>query len=137
MSSSVEGDRRTSVSASAYTEVQRSERFQELKRRHRSIVFPLTAIFLAWYFLYVLLADYAHEFMSHKLWGNINVGLVMGLLQFVSTFAITAIYVSFANKNLDPLAEPSCATSSRAVPDDPPRGRHRRRRARQSTSPSS
>jgi uncharacterized membrane protein (DUF485 family) len=104
VSSSVEGDRRTSVSANAYTEVQRSERFQELKRRHRSIVFPLTAIFLAWYFLYVLLADYAHEFMSHKLWGNINVGLVMGLLQFVSTFTITAIYVSFANKNLDPLA---------------------------------
>jgi len=105
VSSSVEGDRRTSVSASAYTEVQRSERFQELKRRHRSIVFPLTAIFLAWYFLYVLLADYAHDFMSHKLWGNITVGLVMGLLQFVSTFAITTFYVRYANKNLDPGAK--------------------------------
>jgi uncharacterized membrane protein (DUF485 family) len=104
VSSSVESDRRTSVSASAYTEVERSERFQELKRRHRSIVFPLTGIFLAWYFLYVLLADYAHGFMSHKLVGNINVGLVMGLLQFVSTFAIAAIYVSYANKNLDPVA---------------------------------
>ena len=104
MSSPVEGDRRTSVSATAYTEVERSERFQELKRRHRSIVFPLTAIFLAWYFLYVLLADYAHDFMSHKLWGNINVALIMGLLQFVSTFAIATIYVRFANKNLDPLA---------------------------------
>ena len=104
MSSSVEGDRRSSVSATAYTEVERSERFQELKRRHRSIAFPLTAIFLAWYFLYVLLADYAHGFMSHKLWGNINVGLIMGLLQFVSTFAITAVYVSYANKNLDSLA---------------------------------
>jgi uncharacterized membrane protein (DUF485 family) len=104
VSSSVEGDRRPSVSATAYTEVERSERFQKLKHRHRSIAFPLTAIFLAWYFLYVLLADYAHDFMSHKLWGNINVALIMGLLQFVSTFAITAIYVNYANKNLDPLA---------------------------------
>jgi uncharacterized membrane protein (DUF485 family) len=104
VSSSVEGDRRTSVSASAYTEIQRSERFQELKRRHRSIAFPLAAIFLAWYFLYVLLADYAHDFMSHKLTGNITVGLVMGLLQFVSTFIITAVYVRFANKHLDPVA---------------------------------
>jgi uncharacterized membrane protein (DUF485 family) len=104
VSSSVEGDRRTSVSASAYTEIQRSERFQELKRRHRSIAFPLAAIFLAWYFLYVLLADYAHDFMSHKLTGNITVGLVMGLLQFVSTFVITAVYVRFANKHLDPVA---------------------------------
>ena len=105
MSSSVEGDRRPSVSASAYTEVERSERFQELKRRHRSIVFPLTALFLAWYFLYVLLADYAHDFMSHKLWGNINVGLVMGLLQFVSTFAITMYYARWADRVFDPEAE--------------------------------
>lgn len=106
MSSSLDGGQRPlAVSASAYTEIDRSERFQELKRRHRSIVFPLTVIFLAWYFLYVLLAAYAHGFMSHKLWGNINVGLVMGLLQFVSTFAIAAIYVNFANKRLDPLAE--------------------------------
>jgi len=104
VSSSVEGDRQASVSATAYTEVQQSERFQELRRRHRGIAFPLAAIFLAWYFLYVLLADYAHGFMSHKLAGNINVGLVMGLLQFVSTFTITAIYVRYANKNLDPLA---------------------------------
>jgi uncharacterized membrane protein (DUF485 family) len=99
------GRQQPAVSANAYTEVHQSEQFQELKRRHRSIAFPLTGIFLAWYFLYVLLADYAHDFMSHKLWGNINVGLVMGLLQFVSTFAIATIYVSLANKKLDPLAE--------------------------------
>jgi uncharacterized membrane protein (DUF485 family) len=93
-----------SDAGSRYAEVQQSTEYQELRRRFRRFVFPMTALFLAWYFLYVLLADYAHDFMSHKLWGNINVGLVMGLLQFVSTFAIAAIYVSYANKNLDPLA---------------------------------
>ena len=106
MSSSVEGGHSPStVSGSAYVEVQRSERFQELRRRHRSIAFPLAIAFLAWYFLFVLLADYAHDFMAHKLWGNITVGLVFGLLQFVSTFVITALYVSYANKHLDPVAE--------------------------------
>ncbi len=106
MSSSVEGGPRPpEVSANAYTEIQGSQRFQELKRRHRNIAFPLAGLFLGWYFLYVLLADYAHGFMSHKLAGNITVGLVLGLLQFVSTFAITTIYVSYANKHLDPLAE--------------------------------
>ena len=124
MSSSVEGDRRASVSASAYTEVERSERFQELKRRHRSIVFPLTAIFLAWYFLYVLLADYAHDFMSHKLWGNINVGLVMGLLQFVSTFAITMIYARWADRSFDPAAA-DLAERVLAHPGHNPDGGHR------------
>ncbi len=109
MSSSLEGGHSSSmVSSSAYTEVQGSPQFQELKRKHRSIAFPLAAIFLAWYFLYVLLADYAHDFMSKKISGNITVGLVFGLLQFVSTFAITTIYVRFANKNLDPLAEEIC-----------------------------
>jgi uncharacterized membrane protein (DUF485 family) len=52
----------------------------------------------------VLLADYAHEFMSTKVAGNINIGLVLGLLQFVTTFAITMWYVSYANRKLDPVA---------------------------------
>jgi uncharacterized membrane protein (DUF485 family) len=79
--------------------------FVALRRRLRAFVFPMTALFLVWYLLYVLLADYAHGFMSIKLVGNINVGLVLGLLQFVSTFAITALYVRYANRRLDPLAE--------------------------------
>ena len=82
-----------------------SNRFQELKKKHRSFVFPLAIAFLLWYFAYVLLADYAHEFMSIKVIGNINVGLLLGLSQFVTTFAITTWYVSFANRKLDPAAE--------------------------------
>ncbi|MFF5794014.1 DUF485 domain-containing protein [Paeniglutamicibacter sp. NPDC012692] len=83
---------------------QDSEEFTELRRTHRSFVFPMAVLFLLWYFAYVLLADYAHEFMSIKVWGNFNVGLLLGLLQFVSTFAITAAYVSFSNRKLDPKA---------------------------------
>src|SRR3954462_13765238 len=87
-----------------FQEVQQRPRFRELRRRHRSFVFPMAAAFLLWYFLYVLLADYAHEFMSTKVAGNINIGLVLGLLQFVTTFANTMWYVSYANRKLDPVA---------------------------------
>ncbi len=87
-----------------FKEVQSTEQFQELRKRHRSFVFPLSIAFLLWYFAYVLLADYAVGFMSIKLWGNINVGLILGLLQFVSTFAITGWYVSYSNRKLDPIA---------------------------------
>jgi uncharacterized membrane protein (DUF485 family) len=87
-----------------WTEIQGSAEFTELRRRLRGWVFPMTAAFLVWYLLYVLLSDYAHGFMSTKLWGNINVGLVFGLLQFVSTFVITSLYVRHANRRLDPLA---------------------------------
>ena len=34
----------------------------------------------------------------------INVGLILGLLQFVTTFGITAWYVSYSNRKLDPIA---------------------------------
>ena len=75
------------------------------QRRFRTFVFPMTALFLAWYFLYVLLAAYAPAFMSTKVVGNINIGLVFGLLQFVSTFAITMIYARWADREFDPTAE--------------------------------
>jgi uncharacterized membrane protein (DUF485 family) len=87
-----------------FQEVQQTERFKKLRKRHRSFVFPMAAAFLLWYFAYVLLADYAVGFMSIKVWGNINVGLILGLLQFVTTFGITAWYVSYSNRKLDPIA---------------------------------
>jgi uncharacterized membrane protein (DUF485 family) len=42
--------------------------------------------------------------MSQRVWGDITVGLLLGLGQFVTTFAITMAYVSFANRRLDPVA---------------------------------
>nr|WP_233159688.1 DUF485 domain-containing protein [Actinophytocola xanthii] len=85
--------------------MQESAEFTQLRKRLRGFVFPMTAAFLAWYLLYVLLSDYAHDFMSTKVVGNINVGLIFGLLQFVSTFLITSLYVRHANRKLDPVAE--------------------------------
>jgi uncharacterized membrane protein (DUF485 family) len=96
---------RSAESPSAYEQVQASTEFVELRRRFRRFVFPMTALFLAWYFLYVLLAAYAPGFMSTKVFGNINVGLLFGLGQFVSTFAITMIYARWADKEFDPTAE--------------------------------
>jgi uncharacterized membrane protein (DUF485 family) len=88
-----------------WTTVQASPEFQALRSRRRRFVFPVTAAFLAWYLLYVLLASYAPAFMSIKIGGNFTVGLLFGLLQFVSTFAITTWYVRFADRKLDPHAE--------------------------------
>ena len=93
-----------SGSAVDFTEVQQTEQFRDLRKRHRSFVFPMAVFFLLWYFAYVLLAAYAIDFMATPVVGNINIGIVMGLLQFVSTFAITMWYVSYANRRLDPIA---------------------------------
>ncbi|RJQ89998.1 DUF485 domain-containing protein [Amycolatopsis panacis] len=88
-----------------WAQVHESAEFRQLRGRLRRFVFPMAALFLAWYLLYVLLADYAHGFMSTKIAGNFTVGLLLGLLQFVSTFLITWLYVRYANRKLDPIAE--------------------------------
>jgi uncharacterized membrane protein (DUF485 family) len=85
-----------------YVAMQQSPEFQDLRRRYRGWVLPVAAVSLVWYFAYVALAAYASGFMGRAVYGNINIGLVMGLLQFVSTFAVTALYVRHADHVLDP-----------------------------------
>ena len=92
------------VSGHQFVAVQASPEFQELRDRLRRFVFPMTAVFLLWYFAYVMLGAFAHDFMATKVWGNINIGILVGLGQFVTTFLITFIYVRFANRELDPRA---------------------------------
>lgn len=94
-----------SPSGADYLAVQASPEFAELRSRLRRFVFPTTAFFLIWYATYVLLGAFAHDFMDTRVWGNINVGLLLGLGQFLTTFLITGIYVRFANRELDPRAE--------------------------------
>lgn len=91
-----------------YIAMQESSEFQELRQRYRGWVLPVAAAALIWYFLYVGLAAYAAGFMGQKVLGNINVGLIMGLLQFVSTFGITALYVRYADRSLDTAAAALC-----------------------------
>jgi uncharacterized membrane protein (DUF485 family) len=97
-------ERRT-LTPEEYREAQNSPEFVELKRRFRRFAFPMTAAFFSWYLLYVLLSTYAHDFMSTEVFGNVNVGLLLGLGQFVTTFAITHLYVAHANKQTDPIAD--------------------------------
>ena len=96
-----------------YIAVARTEEFDQLRRTLRRFVFPVSAAFLVWYALYVLLSAYARDFMSTKVVGHINIALVFGLLQFVSTFLIAWYYSRYAATKIDPLAERIHADISR------------------------
>lgn len=95
----------TAATADEYAAIQASPEFQELRSRYRRFVIPVTVGALAFYFTYVLLAAYAPGFMGEKISGNVNVGIIFGLLQFVMVFAVTTFYVRFARRELDPRAE--------------------------------
>jgi uncharacterized membrane protein (DUF485 family) len=98
-----------------YVAIQESPEFQDLRRRYRGWVLPVAAAALVWYFAYVALAAYAPGFMGTEIAGNINIGLVLGLLQFVSTFAVTALYIRHADKVLDPASARLLETYDRGV----------------------
>jgi uncharacterized membrane protein (DUF485 family) len=87
-----------------YKELAESDDFQELKKRYRAFVFPWTVAFLAWYLLFVALSIWAKGFMRIQVLGNINLGLVLDLLQFASTFFIAWLYSKHAAERFDPLA---------------------------------
>lgn len=80
-------------------------RFLDLKRRLFRFIVPATLGFLAWYFLYVLLSAYARDLMDTVLFGNINLALVLGLGQFVSTFGIAWGYSRYVARRFDPTAD--------------------------------
>ena len=94
----------TSPSPELYRALHASADFQTLRRRYRAFAFPATVAFLAWYLLYVVLSNWARDFMSIEVLENVNVALILGLLQFVSTFAIAWLYARHAERELDPIA---------------------------------
>ena len=87
-----------------YLRIHASEDFALLRRKFRAFVIPTTVAFMVWYLLYVLMSSWAGDFMGTKLIGNINVALVFGLLQFLTTFVIAWMYSSYAARELDPIA---------------------------------
>jgi uncharacterized membrane protein (DUF485 family) len=78
--------------------------FDALRRSYRNFAFPATIAFMAWYITYVIANNWARGFMDTQVIGNINVAVVFGLLQFLSTFLIAYLYARHANRALDPLA---------------------------------
>jgi uncharacterized membrane protein (DUF485 family) len=88
----------------AYTDLARDPGFAELKRSYRRFAVPATIAFLVWYVTYVVCNNWARGFMDTRVVGHINVALVFGLLQFVSTFVIAYLYARHASRELDPLS---------------------------------
>lgn len=87
-----------------YDHLAAKDEFAQLRHLYRRFIVPATVVFLAWYGLYVVMSMFAGEFMNRVLFANINVALVFGLLQFVSTFGIAWLYSRYSTTHLDPLA---------------------------------
>jgi uncharacterized membrane protein (DUF485 family) len=88
-----------------YLAIQSSPEFAGLRKTLRGFIFPMTVAFFLWYALYVILSAFARDFMGTKVFGNVNVALIFGLLQFLTTFLIAWLYARFADRKLDATAD--------------------------------
>ncbi|POX41064.1 DUF485 domain-containing protein [Streptomyces sp. Ru73] len=87
--------------ADVYLAVQRSAAFQEVRRRYRSFVVPASLLFLTWYLAYVIAAVTAPGLMARQVLGPLNVAMLAGLGQFVTTFLLTWAYARHARLRRD------------------------------------
>jgi uncharacterized membrane protein (DUF485 family) len=87
-----------------YAELHATAEFVELRKKFRGFAIPATIAFMVWYLLYVVMSNWAHDFMATQVVGNINVALVFGLLQFVTTFLIAWLYGRYMGRSVDPIA---------------------------------
>ncbi|MET7452364.1 DUF485 domain-containing protein [Streptomyces sp. NPDC005574] len=96
-----QGATRAAAAADVYLEVQRSAAFQEVRSRYRRFVVPGVAGFLAWYLAYVVTATTAPGLMARPVAGAVNVAMLAGLGQFLSTFLLTWAYTRHARLRRD------------------------------------
>lgn len=82
--------------------IRQTDEFRTLRRRLTTFIFPVSALFLASYLTFVLLSAYAKDFVSTKVIGVINLGILLGLSQFVTSIIITLGYARYAKRRLDP-----------------------------------
>lgn len=89
------------VVGDVYLEVQRSAAFRDVRSRYRRFVVPAVAVFLSWYVAYVVAATAAPELMARPVAGAVNVAMVAGLGQFLTTFLFTWAYARHARLRRD------------------------------------
>ncbi|MEU3146411.1 MULTISPECIES: DUF485 domain-containing protein [unclassified Streptomyces] len=89
------------AAADAYLQVQRSAAFQEVRSRYRRFVVPAVIAFCAWYVAYVVTATTAPDLMARPVAGAVNVGMLAGLGQFLTTFLLTWAYARHARLRRD------------------------------------
>ncbi|MFI2779186.1 DUF485 domain-containing protein [Streptomyces sp. ALB3] len=94
-------ERHSHSAAEIYLEVQRSPAFREVRRRYRRFVGPAAAAFLLWYLAYVIAATTAHDLMARPVIGVLNVAMLAGLGQFLTTFLLTWAYARHARLHRD------------------------------------
>jgi uncharacterized membrane protein (DUF485 family) len=89
---------------SVWDRVAASREFRELMAAKKIFIIPAFIFFLVYYFLLPILAGYAPQFMSTKVWGDVNLAYLFALSQFFMAWTIAGLYVR-AGDNFDEISK--------------------------------
>ena len=85
--------------------IAQNPRFIELHRKKRIFLYGWWAISAGCYFLLLLGAGYTPQVFSIEVFGNVNVGYLFALAQFVISFGIAIYYGKVADRDFDRLTK--------------------------------
>jgi uncharacterized membrane protein (DUF485 family) len=80
-----------------YTEIVKSQPFQELLKVKRAFILPLTLFFLVFYFTLPVLTAYS-TVLNKPAFGPVSWAWVFGFAQFIMTWALCILYTNKAVK---------------------------------------
>ncbi len=89
-------------STDSFVAVSETPEYRGLRDTFRKFAFPMTVAGLVSYFTYVLLSIFAVDFMATPAIGNVNIGTLFGLFQFLVVYVWTFLYVRFMTNKIDP-----------------------------------
>jgi uncharacterized membrane protein (DUF485 family) len=89
---------------SVWDRVAASREFRDLMATKKIFIIPAFVFFLIYYFLLPILVGYAPQFMSIKVWGNVNLAYLFALSQFFMAWTIAGLYVR-AGDNFDEISK--------------------------------
>lgn len=86
-----------------WAEIARNPLFKELHRKKTVFLYGWWAVSAIAYFLLLLGAGYTPQIFSIEVFGNINIGYLFALAQFVISFVIAIYYGWMADTTFDRL----------------------------------
>jgi len=79
--------------------------FRAMARRKNAISLVLTASTLVVYFGFILLIAFKRDVFAGRLAGGITVGVALGVGVIVASWALTGVYVRWANSKYDAMID--------------------------------
>ncbi|MES2878855.1 MAG: DUF485 domain-containing protein [Pseudomonadota bacterium] len=102
------------MSSEMYARIRENPKFKELVSKRERLAWTLTGIVLVLFFGLFLTVAFNPSALTIKLGdGYVTTGLLIGLLQFVFFWVLTAVYVRRANSEFDALTETLLRESSK------------------------